>query len=336
MKEKLMNKKVILGAIILLALGFLIFSKSVKVNTSKFHFWKKSDIGKSEARSITEKFIKEVLVPGRKVELGDVTEESGAYKIIVKLDGQEITSYLTKDGKKFFPESMDIEEITVKAKENEGKTAGVTENKPIIKSDLPEVKLFVMSYCPYGTQIEKGILPVLKALGSKIKFSLNFVSYAMHDKKEIDENLKQYCIQKESPTKLRTYLECFLKDSAKADSCLTSSGINNAALKSCMAKTDTEFKITEKFNNKEGWGGPYPPFDIDKSENEKYGVQGSPTLVINGGMANTGRDPQSLLTTICSGFNNPPKECEQKLSTTVPAAGFGEGSGSNSAASCGS
>jgi len=49
-----------------------------------------------------------------------------------------------------------------------------------------------MSYCPYGTQIEKGILPVINALGNKIKFSLKFVDYAMHGKKEIDENSRQY------------------------------------------------------------------------------------------------------------------------------------------------
>jgi hypothetical protein len=33
----------------------------------------------------------------------------------------------------------------------------------------------------------------------------------MHDKKEIDENNKQYCIQKEQNDKYSDYLKCFLE-----------------------------------------------------------------------------------------------------------------------------
>ncbi|MBU3941884.1 MAG: hypothetical protein KKF74_03150, partial [Nanoarchaeota archaeon] len=47
------------------------------------------------------------------------------------------------------------------------------------KKDKPEVELFVMSHCPYGTQIEKGMLPVARLLGDKIDFNIRFCSYAM-------------------------------------------------------------------------------------------------------------------------------------------------------------
>jgi len=33
----------------------------------------------------------------------------------------------------------------------------------------------------------------------------------MHDKKEIDENTVQHCIQQEQPDKYSDYLECFLE-----------------------------------------------------------------------------------------------------------------------------
>ena len=36
------------------------------------------------------------------------------------------------------------------------------------KKEKPEVELFVMSHCPFGTQIEKGMLPVARLLGDKI------------------------------------------------------------------------------------------------------------------------------------------------------------------------
>ena len=73
------------------------------------------------------------------------------------------------------------------------------------KRETPEVDLFVMAYCPYGTQTEKAFLPVLELLGDKIDFNLRFVYYAMHGKKELDEQLRQYCIQKEQKSKKRTY-----------------------------------------------------------------------------------------------------------------------------------
>ncbi|MEK7067510.1 MAG: hypothetical protein AAB956_00760, partial [Patescibacteria group bacterium] len=75
-------------------------------------------------------------------------------------------------------------------------------------------------------------------------------------------------------------------------------------------------------------------FDIYQADNAKYGIQGSPSLVINGVSVQAARDPQSLLTLICSGFNNPPSECQQELSASAPSPGFGEGTGSASASQC--
>ncbi len=58
-----------------------------------------------------------------------------------------------------------------------------------------------MAYCPYGTQEEKGILPVVNTLNNKIDFKVKFCDYAMHGKQEIDEQLNQYCIETEQADK---------------------------------------------------------------------------------------------------------------------------------------
>jgi hypothetical protein len=147
----------------------------------------------------------------------------------------------------------------------------------------------------------------------------------MHGEKELQENLVQYCVQKQEPKKLNAYLNCFLKEGKSAD-CLTENKIN---VSSCVTKSDKEFKVTENFTNKVGWQGSFPPFDVDKNDNEKYGVQGSPTLIINGEEISTSRDSQSLLSTICSAFENAPDACQEKLSTTAPAPGFGTGAASS-------
>jgi hypothetical protein len=72
---------------------------------------------------------------------------------------------------------------------------------------------------------------------------------------------------------------------------------------------------------------------VDKEDVEKYGVQGSPTLVINGETVQAGRDSASILAAICSAFNEPPAACKTELSSTPPAPGFGTGKDSTGGAS---
>jgi hypothetical protein len=304
----------------------------------KFRPMRQTDIGLEGAKTKVADFVNNNLVqPGTKIDITGAALENGLYKVSFKVGTQSVDSYITKDGTKFFPQVMDINDVAKQAADAKNKPTA--ENKPVPKTDTPDVQLFVMSYCPYGTQIEKGILPVLETLGAKIKFTLKFVDYSMHDKKEIDENLRQYCIQKNQPAKLAAYLTCFLKKGQGTESgCMTSAGITSQ-VDSCVAATDTQFKVTESFNDKSKWSsGKYPPFDVDKEDNQKFGVQGSPTLVINGQETSAGRDPASILKAVCDAFNTVPAECQKELSSTAPAPGFGEGTSANptgSNASCG-
>jgi len=213
-----------------------------------------------------------------------------------------------------------------------GQAATPTTPENLTKTDKPVVELFVMTHCPYGTQMEKGILPVADALGKKIDFAIKFNDYAMHGEKELDESLTQYCIQKEENSKFRTYLSCFLKDSAKGAECLESANVNKSKLATCVEKTDKAFSVKENFKNNKDFRGTFPGFNVQKEDNAKYNVGGSPTLVINGQEVQSGRDSASLLKTICSAFKTQPKECETTLSSETPAPGFGEGTTANAAA----
>jgi hypothetical protein len=305
----------------------------------KFGPKRQTDIGLEGAKTKVTEFVEKNLVqPGTKLDITGAVLESGLYKVSFKVGTQAVDSYITKDGSKFFPEAIDIADAEKKA--SDAKNKETAKNVAVPKTDIPEVNLFVMSYCPYGTQIEKGILPVLDTLKAKIKFTLKFVDYSMHEKKEIDENLRQYCIQKNQPAKLSSYLTCFLKKGQGTENdCMASAGVSTAQITSCVSATDTQFKVTESFNDKSKWSnGTYPPFDVDKADNQKYGVQGSPTLVINGQGVSVGRDPASILKIICDAFNTAPQECQKQLSSTAPAPGFGEGTSANpsgSNASCG-
>lgn len=333
-------KKIVLAVGVVVMLLVVVGWKVGKPDMAKFSgmFSEKKVLTKDEAKNKTLDLVKSLISPGTEIAIKEVSEyNDGLYKITLGVNKQDIDVYLTKDGEKFFPEAMDANPKEKTASKTDAKKENKTPTD-IPKTDKPDVKLFVMSYCPFGTQIEKGILPVLETLGNKIKFTLEFVDYAMHDKKELDENLRQYCIQKNQPAKLNAYLTCFLKKGeGTEEECMNSAGVTVSQVSTCMDATDKQFKISESYADKSTWSnGKFPPFDVNKDDNEKYGVQGSPTLVINDTVAEgAGRDAASLLKTICPGFNNAPAECQKELSSSAPSSGFGEGSGSGSNSSCG-
>ncbi|TAK95510.1 hypothetical protein EPO05_03930 [Patescibacteria group bacterium] len=298
--------------------------------------WKRTTtLTLDQAKEKVLQFSKDNLVPpGTDIQIKEAVEENGLYKVVFTVEKQDISTYVTKDGTKFFPSAIELDKKEEPAPEDKS----VAE---VPKSDKPSVEMFVMSYCPYGTQIEKGVLPVLDTLKDKIDFSLRFVDYAMHGEKEVKENLRQYCIQQTEPAKLSKYLTCFLKKGEGTEaSCMKTALVNSAKVASCVTATDKEFKVTEQLNDKTAWSGQFPPFNVDKDLNDQYGVQGSPTLVINGVEAQAGRDSAGLLNTICDAFNEAPSECQAALSSAAPSPGFGTGTATggsaNPSANCGS
>lgn len=258
------------------------------------------------------------------------------YEVTVSYDGQNIPVFVTKDGEYFVQGAIPITGQAIDGEANN--TQQQQEPQDVPKSDKPKVEVFVMSHCPYGTQIEKGVIPVFELLGDKIEGSIKFVNYAMHGETEVMEELRQYCIQEEQNDKYMDYLKCFL-EASDSDSCLDKVKINKAKLNTCEDKTDKEFKITENLNDKSTWSsGSFPPFLVFDNENKQYGVQGSPTLIINGQEVSSGRDSASLLSAVCNAFNEAPEECSETLSSASPSPGFGysaSASASTSGAQCG-
>lgn len=266
---------------------------------------------------------KNLLSGDTKTTLIESSEVSGAYKFKIKIGEQEFESYITKDGKILFPEAIILTEKTA-----EDTTPEVPKDLP--KTDVPDVKLFVMSYCPYGLQTEKALLPVYELLKNKAKIGVYFVDYIMHEKKEMDENLRQYCIQKEEPAKIYSYLSCFVKD-GNYQKCLPEAKIDQTKLSSCLTEADKEFNVTKNYEDKKSWqGGSFPKFEVHADLNEKYGVQGSPTLVINDKVVQADRSPEGLKNVICQAFSSLPSECSQTLSDTTASPGFGEEEGGSS------
>ena len=100
-----MKKTLIIFALAILSLALLL-ALILSQNSGK-------SIGTEEAKNLTESFINDnLLPPDMGVTINQVSEEKGLYKLSLSLaDGNQVESYLTKDGEIFFPEGINIKEF---------------------------------------------------------------------------------------------------------------------------------------------------------------------------------------------------------------------------------
>jgi hypothetical protein len=314
-----MFKKIVPAFLIVAALlGVIVASVVFLVSPSM------KSLNTEKAGEVAIKFINEKLLDGEtQAELISIesNKASGSYKLKISISGAEYTSYISKDGSILYPEGYLVEEIS--SLDSDSPTPSATEAP---KTEKPDVKLFIMSYCPYGLQSQKALLPAYDLLKNKADIGVYFVNYIMHEKKEADENLVQYCIQKEQEDKFSSYLGCFVKE-GKSSECLTQSNVNTASLNACVVKADADFTVTETFNSSEA---QYPAFNIHTDLNNQYSVQGSPTLVINDTViSGVNRTPEAYKQAICNAFINAPEECSTELSSESTSAGFGTETGTS-------
>ncbi|MCD6590949.1 MAG: thioredoxin domain-containing protein [Candidatus Aenigmarchaeota archaeon] len=190
----------------------------------------------------------------------------------------------------------------------------------IPKKEKTNVKFFVMAYCPFGNQAESGLYPVYKLLKDKVDWEPHYVIYAnyrgggsdycmengkycsMHGIQELHEDVRELCIWKyESHDKFWDFIDdvntaC---NARNVDSCwedvAKKHGIDVEKIKQCEQNEAVTL------------------LEAEYQLNQKYGVRGSPTVLINDKAYRGSRTPQAYKTAICSGFENPPKECEQTL-----------------------
>jgi len=170
-------------------------------------------------------------------------------------------------------------------------------NNKNTSSGVP-IELFVMSQCPYGTQAEDVVIPVINAFGDKVDFKLYFIASenengftSKHGLPEVNEDIRQACIQeKVSQKKFFDYLTCVNQDITIVENtwetCAEQSGINVSEITSCS--TGKEGKALFSENIKRG---------------QELAVGGSPTYYINNEKYTGGRDAQSLTRFLCSSID---------------------------------
>ena len=232
--------------------------------------------------------------------------DSGLYRLKIKIQDQELEVYVSRDGNMIFPQG-----IKITATQNQ-------KPKEIPKTEVPDAKLFVMSFCPYGNQAEDAMMPVINLLKDKAKIELHYIVskagnkyQSLHGDQELNQDIREICVQKYQKDKLWDFIKEINSKAtsqnvnAKWEGIAKNLGIDVNQIKQCQTNEgptllNQEIKLTDK-----------------------YKISGSPTLLINETIFQGSRTSEAYKEAICSGFKVAPQECNKKLSGTTSNASSG-------------
>jgi len=252
--------------------------------------------------------------PGQTATLISITEKNDVYTIWSRYQGSDLSIYASRDCTLLFPTAINM---------NTPVATPVPTQTPK-RAARPVVDLYVMSFCPYGTQAETVMRPVVDLLGTKADISVRYITTvggqtvdsvdSLHGPAEAHEDILQLCIMKSNPEKYWNYLKDFnnqcypvWQDATRLDSCrknvTATLGIDLLKIEACA-------------NGAEG----LTLVELDAAESEAIGARASPTLFINGVKYAGARTPEAYKQAICGSFDTPPAECATVLSTTSTAS----------------
>ena len=263
-----------------------------------------------------------LVAQGTTMELASITESRGLYELKGRYQSQDLVLYTSKDCTLLFTNTL-----------NMSTGSGVQQTPQAtmapVKTARPSVDLYVMSFCPYGTQAETVMSPVVDLLKSRADIRIRYITSvsgttadsvdSLHGMPEAKEDLQQVCINKYYPEKFWPYLNAF------NDACYPS-WQNAAVLESCRKNTTATLgidraKITACAEGAEG----IALLRADEAASTKDSATASPMLFINGVKYSGARTPEAFKQAICNSFETAPAECSTVLSSTSTSASGGCG-----------
>jgi hypothetical protein len=163
------------------------------------------------------------------------------------------------------------------------------------KPGAVKLELFIMSKCPYGVQAMQAVSPVLRAIGEKVDFRLDYIATdeqgtlkCLHAEPECKGNIQQLCAMKHYPemNKWLSFIDCQNKTWGNIpdgwEPCADQAGMDKGTLRSCfegnegkeLAKASAARAVAAK-------------------------AQGSPTILLAGHPYEGGRGKSDIWKALC-------------------------------------
>ena len=272
-------------------------------------------IPSDECGLITLAYVNNYLVaPGTTASLVSVTESKGLYAVNIVYQSQQVTLYTNRECSMLFTNYIDMLVPRTTS----------TQATPV-KTDRPAVDLYVMSFCPYGTQAETVLYPVADLLGEKADITVRYITTvngdtiesvnSMHGPAEVKENAFQLCVLRDNPDVFWEYLRIFnnqcypdWQDSDALDACrknvTATLMIDHETTAACASGADVIALLR-----------------ADETDSDRFSAYSSPTLLVNGVKYSGARTPEAYKQFICDSFATAPEECSITLSSASAGSG---------------
>lgn len=193
-------------------------------------------------------------------------------------------------------------------------SAGTSES---FDGDQVVLEMYVMSQCPYGTQVVDAIAPVKKELGDALDLRVDYIFYdqsqysgresqycvddlcGMHGVPEVEGNIVQLCAQKYSPDLWLDMAVC-QNENMKAipgnwEKCAKDNGLNVEAIKSCFEGEEGKELARES-----------------SARAKARQASGSPTIFLSDKPYQGGRTDKDFLRSVCNAFDGErPQACNE-------------------------
>ena len=256
-----------------IATGILALLLVVSIFTGGFNFEK--ELSQEEVKEKTLAYINDnLLQPGMTAEVQSITEEDDLYSLELSVAGQQLTTYATKDGKRFFPQSFNLDEPLPVADPTPTQAAPieVSIDDDAVKGDenAPVTIIEFSDYeCPFCKRFFEQTYPQIVDYieAGKVKYVFRDFPLGFH------ANAKPAAIAAECAGEQGKYYEMHDLLFQNQDSLNTENykkwagelGLDQAQFDECVD--------TEKYADE---------VDQDLSDGQSYGVSGTPAFFING------------------------------------------------------
>ncbi len=167
--------------------------------------------------------------------------------------------------------------------------------------DKVKVEFYVMSQCPYGTQVENIIYPLFETMGDAIDFKLDYIVsepsqgnfQSLHGEPEVIGDIAQLCAIKYYPDdyKYMDFIICQNKNAKNVntnwESCAKSNDMDANKLKACIEGAEGKALLRDSM-----------------LRSQARNARGSPTIFIGNESYNGQRDAASFQRAICKFTDN--------------------------------
>jgi len=175
---------------------------------------------------------------------------------------------------------------------------------PNYEGEQVKLDFYVMSQCPYGTQVVDAIAPVKQELGAALDLNINYIANdlgngqykSLHGQNEVQGDIVQLCAMKYNPEKYLDMVVCQNQNAqqipANWESCAQQKGLNVEDIKTCYEGDEGKDLLTQSIQ-----------------ESSNAGASASPTIYLNGQQYVSGRKTTDFLRAVCNEFQDKPEAC---------------------------